>query len=40
MGIGGAALLLPALAMAEDKLDSGDTAWMLTSELLTSQILR
>ncbi|MBF0445553.1 MAG: ammonium transporter, partial [Magnetococcales bacterium] len=34
IGIGGAALLLPALAMAEDKLDSGDTAWMLISTVL------
>jgi len=28
------ALLTPALAMAEDTLDSGDTAWMLTSTVL------
>ena len=27
-------LLLPSLAMAEDTLNSGDTAWMLTSTAL------
>jgi len=30
----GALALLPSLAQAADKLDSGDTAWMLTSTLL------
>ncbi len=32
--VGLAVLLAPALALAEDKVDSGDTAWMLTSTLL------
>jgi ammonium transporter, Amt family len=34
LSLGGVALLLPAFAMAEDKLNSGDTAWMLTSTAL------
>ena len=32
--VGLAVLLTPALALAEDKIDSGDTAWMLTSSML------
>ncbi|MBF0455442.1 MAG: ammonium transporter [Magnetococcales bacterium] len=34
LGMGGSALLFPTLALAEDTLNSGDTAWMLTSTAL------
>lgn len=34
LGLGGMVLLSPAMARAEDTLDSGNTAWMLTSTAL------